>query len=539
MVSNQAPSSTRLDPKIRYYIYRNNENTIVPLIPADQLPFRLKDFPPSLEHKQLAEGGWKFLNETSEIPFPLPLLNPYVRYPNTSKLKKASIKARKTTKDVSESDDSMADVSDEEELSSEMSSTDVNLAAQTQIEGIPRHLRAARIPARSRPTYVRVQSLTDSMAAIYTQDARKFGYNKTMPKRRDMVAQEEREYCRRWIKTGGCIHTAKGCWYRHEMPSLEKLKEIGIMRIPQWYREKNRSIPKISLLKSPHVPGSTSTSDSHIAKAEKAQALGKANGHRVIGPHGIYTTDTANELMLMDMDDTSSESQRVPIAAPASNSSDNLHSSNGASRLVETPDRIADPLPASVTKLQRSESSPAKDTSEAPLLDWNDPHKDAPLDSVAKRERSKAASSNTMESTVSDELPVLMAVSALEISSKPNEKRSDVPHYSSQANKKTRRTCTQDADFHTPTVLSLGEKKANANMQCDANLRDPTLHMSEDRAAKTVRISAKRKVLPRKTCKVQIRQNPPKPRHYISKERGGTDVTSTTVGEAPQAVVAL
>jgi hypothetical protein len=243
--------------------------------------------------------------------------------------------------------------------------------------------------------------------------------------------------------------------------------------------------------------------------------------------------------MLMDMDDTSSESQRGPIAAPASNSSGNLHSSNGASRLVETPDRTADSLPASVTKFRRSESSPAEDNSEAPVLDSNDPHKDAPLDSVAKRERSKAASSNTLETTVDDELPVLMAVSALEITSKPSEKRSDVPHYSSQANKKTRRTCTHDADLHTPTVLSVNEKKANANMQCDANLGDPTLHIPEDRAARTVRISAKRKVLPRKTCKVQIRGNAPKPKHYISKERGGTDVTSTTVGEAPQAVVAL
>ena len=539
MVSNQAPSSTRLDPKIRYYIYRNNENTIVPLIPADQLPFRLKDFPPSLDHKQLAEGGWKFLNETSEIPFPLPLLNPYVQHPNTFKPKKASTKVRNATKEVSESDDSMTDGSDEEELSSEMSSMDKNLAAPTQIEDNPRQPKAARIPARSRPTYVRVQSLTDSMAAIYTQDARKFGYNKTMPKRRETVSQEEREYCRRWIKTGECIHTAKGCWYRHEMPSPEKLKEIGIMRIPQWYREKNRIIPEVSL-KPSQRPGYISTPDSHIAKAAKGQALGKVNGPRPTGSHGIYTTDAANELMLMDMDDTSSESQRGTIAVPASNSLDNLHGPNVASRVFETHDSITEPLPASAKNMQRSASSSTKDSSEAPPPDSNDPRKDASLASVAKQERSKASSSNTPEASISDETPPLLAVSALEITSKPSDMRSDISHRSSQATtKKTKRTFTLDTILNTPTVLSPNEKNVKATVQHDANLGDPTLRMAEDRAARVARISAKRKVLPRKTCKVQIRQSAPKPRNYISKERGGTDVRSTTVGEARQAVVAL
>lgn len=70
----QKPSSDRLDPRIRYYIYRKHANSIVPLVPVDQLPIDLEGIPKTLDSQQLSEGGWKFLGKTYEVPYPFALL---------------------------------------------------------------------------------------------------------------------------------------------------------------------------------------------------------------------------------------------------------------------------------------------------------------------------------------------------------------------------------------------------------------------------------------------------------------------------------
>jgi hypothetical protein len=64
-----------LDPGLRYYIVRPG-NTMIPLIPIDQLPFQLQGVPRQLSHQEMFEEGWKFLQETSESAQPLPVQTP-------------------------------------------------------------------------------------------------------------------------------------------------------------------------------------------------------------------------------------------------------------------------------------------------------------------------------------------------------------------------------------------------------------------------------------------------------------------------------
>jgi hypothetical protein len=59
---------------LRYYILREPGSIIVPLVPADQIPVQLPGVPRQLSHRQMVEGGWKFVADTTEPAVMLPTL---------------------------------------------------------------------------------------------------------------------------------------------------------------------------------------------------------------------------------------------------------------------------------------------------------------------------------------------------------------------------------------------------------------------------------------------------------------------------------
>ena len=59
-------------------------------------------------------------------------------------------------------------------------------------------------------------------------------------------------YCSKWIERGECSFTQQGCMYKHVIPDLATLNEIGFREVPKWWREGRR---KPSLRKN--TPSST------------------------------------------------------------------------------------------------------------------------------------------------------------------------------------------------------------------------------------------------------------------------------------------
>ena len=74
-VARHTPQPSSLAETLRYYIVRPG-NVMIPLVPADQLPFQLQGIPRQLSHQQMFEGGWKPLKETTESAFLLPVQAP-------------------------------------------------------------------------------------------------------------------------------------------------------------------------------------------------------------------------------------------------------------------------------------------------------------------------------------------------------------------------------------------------------------------------------------------------------------------------------
>jgi len=57
--------------------------------------------------------------------------------------------------------------------------------------------------------------------------------------------QDKKKYCTYWIRNGECDYTQQGCLYRHEMPDKETLENIGFRTVPRWWLEKQQRVIKI------------------------------------------------------------------------------------------------------------------------------------------------------------------------------------------------------------------------------------------------------------------------------------------------------
>ncbi|KAK1818667.1 hypothetical protein LTR12_006852, partial [Friedmanniomyces endolithicus] len=49
---------------------------------------------------------------------------------------------------------------------------------------------------------------------------------------------EKKEFCTHWIRTGECDYTQQGCMYKHEMPEKATLERIGFRGLPRWWAER-------------------------------------------------------------------------------------------------------------------------------------------------------------------------------------------------------------------------------------------------------------------------------------------------------------
>ncbi|KAK4556565.1 hypothetical protein LTR86_006136 [Recurvomyces mirabilis] len=50
---------------------------------------------------------------------------------------------------------------------------------------------------------------------------------------------EKKQYCTYWIRTGECDYIQQGCLFKHEMPDRETLESIGFRKVPRWWAEKH------------------------------------------------------------------------------------------------------------------------------------------------------------------------------------------------------------------------------------------------------------------------------------------------------------
>ncbi|XPS92294.1 hypothetical protein M3J09_001693 [Ascochyta lentis] len=216
-----------LPEEVRCYVLR--DSIVVPLIPVDQLPFRLQGVPRQLTPCQMEEAGWRLVGKTQERPSMLAIQAP-------TALSSKPAPPTKTTYLPPDHNVRKEPLLPAQELQSFRQNS-----ATAAIHREQTNLRPTNTSPLRRPS-----SEDDVIAPIYPRHVQRPEQLTVIPPR-TQLAPRQKEYCDFWMRTGECNYAdftksreGKGCIYKHEMPSdRNKLRELGFPHgVPKWYKEK-------------------------------------------------------------------------------------------------------------------------------------------------------------------------------------------------------------------------------------------------------------------------------------------------------------
>jgi hypothetical protein len=205
----------------RYYLLRGT--SMVPLIPADQLPIEVQDIPRQLTHRQILNENWKFSHETEHGAVVLAIQTPssFLLPQSTSPSKPRFL-------------------APDHHVRHEPLTLDLEAPKFGSVQVPPQSVEIAHGPTT--PAWVatpdRYVSLADTVASIYPKDAQRFNYRLPHPSGTE-PDQSKKVYCTHWIKTGECAYTSFNCKFKHEMPNPNKLRGLGFTKMPRWYKERS------------------------------------------------------------------------------------------------------------------------------------------------------------------------------------------------------------------------------------------------------------------------------------------------------------
>ncbi|MCJ1385666.1 hypothetical protein MMC17_008789 [Xylographa soralifera] len=220
-------------PRPRHFIHRA-DGTMTPLVALDELPdfIQLKNVPARLSVAE-TQGMTSLGLESRSIG----------SYQVDQDLYEAANPTEKAMSDRTEQQGSVAQtVTEEFPASIAPSSVDVGVEEATDAQrSVDGWRRAINTESTKAPT-----TRAPSVASTIRQSTR----GRRRATSRATIDRESRpyepltkgvlgrkEYCSHWIRKGECDFTQQGCIFKHVMPSLDKLEELGYRTYPRWFRE--------------------------------------------------------------------------------------------------------------------------------------------------------------------------------------------------------------------------------------------------------------------------------------------------------------
>lgn len=259
---NQAQSV----PRLAYFISRTN-GTLVPLVPADELPsnIRIKGLPRTLNSDQTFG-----LQHVSTLPYT----------GLTFGLEYDAIKPQQTSSQSHDFAYTGIDRESDETLSYPPWPCTPHLSAGYNMpkEASGSHRSASRHEVaedwRARPA-TSPQAVIDAIVGTKSgaETAAQIGYRPSRSIAPSSVtvatSAEKKEYCSYWLRTGECDYVQQGCRYKHEMPDRSTLQKLGFRNIPRWWLEKDSMIK----LASPKADQCTTLSYPALLRTTKNQDI--------------------------------------------------------------------------------------------------------------------------------------------------------------------------------------------------------------------------------------------------------------------------
>ncbi|KAI6913582.1 hypothetical protein KC318_g11039 [Hortaea werneckii] len=331
-------------PRPLYFISRNN-GVLVPLLPADELPYtiRLQGLPRVLRFDQTVGmqhvgtapyTGMTFKIEdegahrsTSQPPCghharsQSAVVNPVKKYLAPDAL------ARQALAQTANNQHAPVTALEASNLSAHEASSNWRSTAST-----------------SRPTTSNTtQSIIDAIVSTASgaAEAVRVGYIPRLtvaPPSGAQPDQDKKEYCTYWIRTGECDYMQQGCLYKHEMPDKATLEKIGLGRnLPRWWIEKQSGVklgarePQIvgPLMKSSEwlkrkptgrdasdASGESSESDDEIQSSSGRRSMASSQSSEAASKNATTVMSTGESKATVFKDKTSREVEDVSDCEP-------------------------------------------------------------------------------------------------------------------------------------------------------------------------------------------------------------------------------
>lgn len=194
--SSHLTTSPYQAPQLRYFISRNN-GTIVPLLPADELPYNIR-----------LEGVQRVMKMENASGMTLVGTLPFT--------------GRFFKLDTNPSQRPTADIADKPIAPPSATATTWRRKDDSPKEA----------------TQAKIDTIVASEANKPASGSDKPSKPSSSSSSRSTPESGEKVYCTHWIRHGECDYTQQGCRYKHEMPDKATLAGIGFRTIPRWWQEK-------------------------------------------------------------------------------------------------------------------------------------------------------------------------------------------------------------------------------------------------------------------------------------------------------------
>ncbi|GAB7358619.1 hypothetical protein MBLNU230_g3849t1 [Neophaeotheca triangularis] len=241
-------------PYLSYFISRTN-GPLVPLIPADELPFnvRLQGVPRVLTFDQTYG-----MQHVGTAPYtgqvfkqdPQSTTHPSISQPGSSATPEHSLEAGYSTpyshhrgaSGENHRPFTAPDALVRKALGHPSSPTPAFrhvLPERPTTESASSAATSWRRPA-SEPVD-KTQAVIDAILESDPAAAARTGYvpKGAPPPSGKIPDSDKKEYCTYWMRTGECDYIQQGCLYKHEMPDREMLAKLGFRTVPRWWQERN------------------------------------------------------------------------------------------------------------------------------------------------------------------------------------------------------------------------------------------------------------------------------------------------------------
>lgn len=214
-------------PRLNYFISRSNGN-IVPLIPADELPYKVRLFGVQRVMRMEETHG----------------MNHVGTHPITGQSFKLESDILHTSADATISERRNVVAPKQLFVESDRSPSTPNRgqvpSRQQPASATAVSWRSANDTPSPKPLITAGDTVTPNSPSLIHTPQTTLKTTRTFTSSPSSSSSEpgDKVYCTHWIRHGECDYMQQGCRYKHEMPDKETLASIGFRVEPRWWQEK-------------------------------------------------------------------------------------------------------------------------------------------------------------------------------------------------------------------------------------------------------------------------------------------------------------